>query len=52
MQIHTRVCAPVIFERYGKAAAQDRAYVDACYERVQAQMQTELDDLVQKCNVR
>lgn len=47
VQIHTRVCAPVVFERYGKDAAQDRAYVDACYERVRAHMQAELDDLVQ-----
>lgn len=47
VQIHTRVCAPVVFERYGKDAAQDRAYVDACYEQVRAHMQAELDDLVQ-----
>jgi 1-acyl-sn-glycerol-3-phosphate acyltransferase len=46
--IQTRVCAPVVFERYGRAAACDRAYVDACYEQVQAQMQSELDDLVAK----
>jgi hypothetical protein len=37
-----------VFERYGCAAARDRAYVDACYERVRAMMQAELDDLVQK----
>lgn len=52
IQIHTRVCAPVIFERYGKAAARDRAYVDACYEQVRLHMQAELDDLVQKCQTR
>jgi hypothetical protein len=45
---NTRVCAPIIFERYGRAAARDRAYVDACYQRVRAMMQAELDDLVQK----
>ena len=48
MQIHTRVCPPIVFERYGCAAARDRGYVDACYERVRAMMQAELDDLVQK----
>jgi 1-acyl-sn-glycerol-3-phosphate acyltransferase len=49
VQIHTRVCAPIIFDRYGRAAARDRVYVDACYERVRTQMQGELDDLVSKC---
>ncbi len=45
IQIHTRVCQPIIFERYGKKAARDRAYVDACYDRVVSQMQQELDEL-------
>lgn len=45
--IHTRVCAPIMFERYGHAAAKDRDYVDACYEKVHTQMQLELDRLVQ-----
>lgn len=47
VQIHTRICAPIVFERYGRAAAGDRAYVDACYNRVCTQMQQELDQLVQ-----
>lgn len=46
VQIHNRVCAPIIFERYGRAAANDRDYVDACYDRVEAAMQAELDQLV------
>ena len=45
-QIHTRVCAPIAFDRYGRAAASDRDYVDVCYEKVRAQMQLELDRLV------
>lgn len=45
--IHTRVCAPIVFEHYGRAAASDRAYVNACYEKVCTQMQLELDRLVQ-----
>lgn len=45
--IHTRICAPIVFERYGRAAASDRDYVDACYEKVCTQMQMELDRLVQ-----
>ncbi len=45
VQIRTRVCAPIRFERYGREAASDREYVDACYEKVCTQMQQELDDL-------
>jgi 1-acyl-sn-glycerol-3-phosphate acyltransferase len=45
-QIHTRVCKPIEFDRYGRAAANDRDYVDACYNRVEQQMQMELDRLV------
>ncbi|MBV9389160.1 MAG: acyltransferase family protein [Chroococcidiopsidaceae cyanobacterium CP_BM_ER_R8_30] len=45
--IHTRICEPILFERYGHAAAKDRDYVDACYEKVCTQMQLELDRLVQ-----
>lgn len=47
IQIHTRVCAPISFERYGRQAAGDRNYVDACYNKVCTQMQWELDCLVQ-----
>ncbi|MDZ8053434.1 MAG: lysophospholipid acyltransferase family protein [Aulosira sp. ZfuVER01] len=46
--IHTRVCHPIIFERYGKDAAKDRDYVNACYELVHIQMQHELDKLVRE----
>ncbi|BAY10577.1 lysophospholipid acyltransferase family protein [Calothrix sp. NIES-2098] len=46
VQIHTRVCQPIIFDRYGKDAARDRNYVRACYELVHTQMQQELDRLV------
>ncbi|MBO3461668.1 acyltransferase family protein [Aetokthonos hydrillicola Thurmond2011] len=45
-QIHTRVCAPIVFERYGNQAARDREYVNACYDLVSNQMQQELDCLV------
>ncbi|MGK7875549.1 MAG: lysophospholipid acyltransferase family protein [Xenococcaceae cyanobacterium] len=47
VQIHTRVCAPILFERYGRAAAGDRDYVDACYNKVITRMQLELDLLIQ-----
>jgi 1-acyl-sn-glycerol-3-phosphate acyltransferase len=50
VQIHTRVCKPIVFERYGFAAARDRKYVDACYNQVLTQMQLELDRLVQDCS--
>lgn len=46
--IQTRVCPPIIFERYGREAASDRQYVDLCYEKVLFFMQQELDDLVNK----
>ncbi|MDB9375232.1 lysophospholipid acyltransferase family protein [Nodularia sphaerocarpa] len=44
--IQTRVCKPIIFERYGRDAASDRLYVNECYELVVNQMQQELDELV------
>lgn len=47
-QIHTRVCPPIIFERYGREAAKDRAYVEACYYQVHKQMQAALDRLVEE----
>jgi 1-acyl-sn-glycerol-3-phosphate acyltransferase len=43
--IKTRVCQPIVFERYGRKAASDREYVKACYEMVINQMQQELDCL-------
>lgn len=47
VQIHTQVCPPIIFERYGREAAHDRDYVNACYNYVCAQMQQALNNLVQ-----
>jgi len=44
--IHTRVCPAIIFERYGRAAARDRNYVDTCYNLVCEKMQQELNSLV------
>ena len=46
IKLHTRICAPIRFERYGSETLRDKAYVDACYERVGTQMQQALDDLV------
>lgn len=45
VQMHTRVCAPIMFEYYGRKAASDRDYVDACYEQVLTRMQQELNCL-------
>jgi 1-acyl-sn-glycerol-3-phosphate acyltransferase len=45
-KVHIRVCKPIEFSRYGRAAANDRDYVDACYTLVEQQMQLELDWLV------
>lgn len=44
--IHTRVCPPIWFDRYGQAAAHDRDYVQACFRQVKDQMQTALDGLL------
>ncbi|MBW4614714.1 MAG: acyltransferase family protein [Desmonostoc vinosum HA7617-LM4] len=46
VSIYTRVCPPIVFERYGRKAASDRDYVNECYELVVSQMQKELDLLV------
>lgn len=46
VQIHTRVCEPIVFERYGREAATDRQYVDRCYEKVYHHMQRSLDRLI------
>ena len=46
VQIRTRVCEPIVFERYGNEAAGDRAYVDACFDLVTNQMQAQLDNLI------
>lgn len=45
-QIRIRICAPIVFDRYGPEAARDRAYVAACYHHVETTMQTELDRLM------
>ncbi|MGB2925479.1 MAG: lysophospholipid acyltransferase family protein [Limnothrix sp.] len=45
-QMHTRVCKPIRFEKYGREAAGDRPYVEACYQRVLMEMQLELDQLI------
>lgn len=44
--IHIRICPPIVFERYGREAARDRDYVDACYDLVAKQMQEQLDLLI------
>jgi 1-acyl-sn-glycerol-3-phosphate acyltransferase len=45
VSLHTRVCAPIVFERYGHRASHDDAYVEDCYEKVRTTMQYELDQL-------
>lgn len=47
-QIHNRICEPIEFSRYGRAAANDRDYVDRCYDLVEQQMQQALDRLVKE----
>jgi 1-acyl-sn-glycerol-3-phosphate acyltransferase len=45
IQLHTRVCPPIFFERYGEEAAQDKDYVNECYNQVCDLMQEQLDRL-------
>lgn len=45
-QIHTRICAPITFKRYGRDASHDSDYINLCYEAIQNRMQQELDRLV------
>lgn len=51
VKLHTRVCPPIVFERYGEEAARDRQYVQQCYDLVCQKMQQELDRLVQQSEV-
>jgi 1-acyl-sn-glycerol-3-phosphate acyltransferase len=44
--IATRVGAPIYFEHYGREAAGDRTYVEACYTQVHHQMQLDLNSLI------
>lgn len=46
--MHTRACPLIRFERSGREAANDRDYVEACYQQVYLQMQSELDQLIAK----
>ncbi|EKQ67665.1 1-acyl-sn-glycerol-3-phosphate acyltransferase [Leptolyngbyaceae cyanobacterium JSC-12] len=46
IKMYTRVCPPIYFEHYGRAAASDRTYVNACYNYVCAQMQQAMNELV------
>ena len=48
LQIHTRVCPPILFERYGKEAAKNREYVNSCYQLVCGQMQQQLEFLAKE----
>jgi 1-acyl-sn-glycerol-3-phosphate acyltransferase len=47
--IRTQVCPPITFEWYGRDAANDRAYVEMCYQQVSTQMQQALDQLIDDC---
>ncbi len=49
VQIHTRVCAPIRFERYGRDALRDQTYLKACYDQVLQEMQQSLDQLIADC---
>lgn len=48
VQIHLRVCPPIIFEKYGDDASHDVDYVQSCYLQVCQTMQQALDQLLQE----
>ncbi|MEM8504647.1 MAG: lysophospholipid acyltransferase family protein [Cyanobacteria bacterium P01_D01_bin.1] len=48
VQIHTRICSPIRFDRVGSKALHDSNYIGECYERVHTQMQRALDQLVRE----
>lgn len=49
-QIHTQICPPIHFKRYGKQAAKDKNYVQSCYDLVVSEMQLALGQLILKVN--
>jgi hypothetical protein len=49
--MHTRICPPIYFERYGHAAAKDREYIETCYDLVVTTMQTELDKIAKTADI-
>jgi len=46
VQVHTRICKPIRFEKSGSAALKDTAYVERCFQQVKTEMQTALNSLV------
>lgn len=46
VQVHTRICQPIRFERTGAAALKDTAYVERCFQQVKTEMQIALNTLV------
>jgi 1-acyl-sn-glycerol-3-phosphate acyltransferase len=51
LTMHTRICPPIYFERYGHAAAKDREYIETCYDLVVTTMQTELDKIAKTADI-
>lgn len=49
-KVRVRVCPPIVFECYGREAAQDATYVQQCYDRVVNQMQQQLHQLIAECS--
>ena len=45
-KVYTRIGPPIAFDRTGREAASDRAYVQDCYERTRLAMQGSLDRLI------
>lgn len=50
VQIHTRICPPITFDRSGEGASRDKEYVRRCYQLVCDRMQEELTHLVRESN--
>lgn len=51
LTMHTRICPPIYFERYGNDAAKDKDYIDECYQLIITTMQRELDALAETADI-
>lgn len=52
VQVHNRICEPIVFDRAGRDAANDKDYVWSCYRRVKRVMQQELIALARERRLR
>ncbi len=52
VQVHNRICEPIVFDRAGRDAANDKDYVWSCYRQVKRVMQQELIALARERSLK